>query len=92
MITCNLDSVLSKYKSFRDEHCGVITELNQFRKEIRFLKQFGEFADIQIIQMLYQTDKDIPDIAEILGISECEVYFLMSQAIGKGDAYEGFNT
>lgn len=83
MITCNFDSVLNKYKAFRNEHYEVISELNQVKKEIRFLKQFGDFADIQVIQALYQSEKDIPDIAEILGVSECEVYFLLCENGGK---------
>lgn len=83
MINCNFDSVLERYREFRNKHYDVVSELNQFKKEIRFIKQFGELSDIQVIDMLYQSEKDIPDIAEILDISECEVYFLLCEYCGK---------
>lgn len=79
MINCNFDSVLARYKNFRDKHYSVISDLNELKKEIRFIKQFGELSDIQVIEMLYDSEKDIPDIAELLGISECEVYFLLCE-------------
>ena len=79
MKNCNFNSILSRYKDFRNEHYSVITELNEMKKEIRFIKQFGEFSDVQVIEMLYDSEKDIPDIAEILGMTECEVYFLLCE-------------
>lgn len=83
MINSDLDSILKDYKVFRDANYEVITKLNQMKKEIRFLKQFGENSSYQIIDLLYQSEEDIPDIAEVLGISEYEVYFLMTERQGE---------
>lgn len=82
MIISDFNSVLLKYKDFRDENYEVISKANQLKKEIRFLKQFGDYTNNQIIELLYQSEDDVPDIAEILGISEYEVFYWMNETRG----------
>ncbi len=82
MIISDFNSVLLKYKDFRDDNYEVISKANQLKKEIRFLKQFGDYTNNQIIELLYQSEEDVPDIAEVLGISEYEVFYWMNEMRG----------
>lgn len=75
----DFDVCLEKYKKFRNENYALIKDLNRTRKEIRFLKQFDVDAVEQVIQGLYEQSTDLDDIAEVLGITSYDTYFILTE-------------
>lgn len=78
MLEYDFEKVMQKYKKFKKEHFETVEELNSLRKDIRYIMEVGTRE--QVLEALYTSDKDIADLAEILGISDYEVCFLLNEA------------
>lgn len=78
MLEYDFEKVMQKYKKFKKEHFETVEELNSLRKDIRYILQVGSRE--QVLEVLYTSDKDIADLAEILGVSDYEVCFLLNEA------------
>lgn len=86
----DFDACLERYKKFRDENCVLIKELNEKRKEIRFLMQFDKDSVEQVIQRLHEQSTDLEDTAEVLGIPSWDLYFLLKEKTKGGVVCENF--
>lgn len=78
MLEYDFEKVMQKYKKFKKEHFETVEELNSLRKDVRYIMQVGTRE--QVLEALYTSDKDIADLAEILGVSDYEVCFLLNEA------------
>lgn len=70
-------STIAEYKELRENNKEVFSQLNKLRKKLRFLSDFNDNTKESIIKDLYSSYSDLEDISEILGVSECETFYLM---------------
>lgn len=75
----DFDICLERYRKFRNENYVVIKQLNEMRKEIRFLMQFDKDSAEQVIQAIYEKSIDLEDTAEVIGIPSWDLYFLLTE-------------